>query len=243
MQAFLAIWSDIDEDGADQWYRWHTEEHMPERVAIPGFLAGRRYERIDEDLGHDVPRDRRLQHCFMMYEGERLSVFNSDAYIERLNHPTAWTRKVSPSFTNFSRGACQLGFSAGEGYGGAVLLLRFDADAAAEELSDMTLDGLADFLTTLPGRSSITAVHFGICRPEITDVETSEKRARQATGEAAFRSVLMIEACDLQQLVTDTSAIMSSLTATGLPIDGARYGFFRISYLLTRGPTQQPNQH
>ena len=126
MHAFLAIWSDITDDWANEWYRWHTEEHMPERVAIPGFLAGRRYERIDSGPGQDIPPDRRPQHCYMMYEGEAVTAFNSDAYIERLNNPTPWTRKVAPGFANFARGACQLKFSAGDGYGGLLLLLRFE---------------------------------------------------------------------------------------------------------------------
>lgn len=243
MQAFLAIWSDIDGARTDEWYRWHTEEHMPERVAIPGFLAGRRYERIDRGIGHVVPEDRRLQHCFMMYEGEHLAVFNSDAYLERLNNPTPWTRKVAPSFTNFCRGACRLQLSAGDGYGGVVLILRFDEDAGTEALSAVTLDGLAQLVATLPGRPGITAARFGRCRPEITDVQTSEKMARQATGEAIFQSVLMIEAFDLSQLVMHTPAILANLEAIGLPVGKAKYGFFGITYLLTQRSTEPLNQH
>lgn len=245
MHAFLAIWSDITEDWANEWYRWHTDEHMPERVAIPGFLAGRRYERVDQPLAHEVPADRRLQHCFMMYEGEKLTTFNSDAYIERLNNPTAWTRKVAPGFANFARGACQLKFSAGDGYGGVMLLLRFDsgAGAGADDLSAATLDSLDHFVSTLPGLPGITAAHFGLCRPEITDVETNEKKARAATGEARFDSVMMIEACDLAQLAGHTAAILGNLKSIGLPADHARYGFFDLSYLLTKRTTEEPNRH
>ena len=242
MHAFLAIWSDIAPDWAGEWYRWHTDEHMPERVGIPGFLAGRRYERIDDGPGREIPEDRRLQHCYMMYEGEKLTTFNSDAYLERLNNPTAWTREVAPGFKNFSRGACQLKSSAGDGYGGVVLLLRFEEGAGADDLSAATLESLDHFVATLPGLAGVTAAHFGLCRPEITDVETTEKKARGATGEKKFQSVLMIEACDMNQLVMHAPAIMANLKAIGLPADGACYGFYELTYLLTKRTTEQSNQ-
>ena len=41
--AFLAIWHDIEEHGELEYDDWHTREHMPERVGIPGFEAGRRW--------------------------------------------------------------------------------------------------------------------------------------------------------------------------------------------------------
>ena len=37
-KAFLAIWHDLLDDGKRDWEKWHTYEHMPERLRIPGFL-------------------------------------------------------------------------------------------------------------------------------------------------------------------------------------------------------------
>jgi hypothetical protein len=34
--AFLAIWHDIAAEGEPEYNLWHTREHMPERVGIPG---------------------------------------------------------------------------------------------------------------------------------------------------------------------------------------------------------------
>ena len=39
----IAIWNDITDEGRANFYEWHDREHIPERVAIPGFLRGRRY--------------------------------------------------------------------------------------------------------------------------------------------------------------------------------------------------------
>ena len=46
----VAIWHDIAPEGREDFYAWHGEEHMPERVGIPGFLRGRRYVAIEAGL-------------------------------------------------------------------------------------------------------------------------------------------------------------------------------------------------
>jgi len=243
MRAFMAIWSNVRPDMAREWYRWHTEEHMPERVAIPGFLAGRRYDLTAENLAPEAPAHRRLQHCFMMYEGERLKTFNSDAYLDRLNHPTHWTREMAPGFDNFSRGACELTTTSGDGYGGSLLAWRFEVGAGEDDLSAATLEALDHFVTTLPGLEGVTAAHFGFCRPEITDVDTAEKQARAGQAEQLFQSVLLIEAYDVKLLVRHFSAIEANLSALGMPANDARYGFYEMSHLLTERTTEEPNRH
>lgn len=241
MHAFLAIWADIRPDMASEWYRWHTEEHMPERVAIPGFLAGRRYDFFDERIAPRATDARQMQHCFMMYEGERLTTFNSDDYIERLNNPTHWTREVAPGFQNFSRGACQLSTTSGDGYGGCALVMRFEDGGEKADLSAATLEALDHFVTTLPGLEGVTAAHFGFCRPEITDVETTEKQAREGP-EQLFQSVLIVEGYDIGLLVRHFGAIEANLDALGMPASGARYGFYALNHLLTERTTEEPNR-
>lgn len=48
--AFLAIWNDIAPDAEAEFNRWHTTEHMPERLWTPGISIGRRY--VDPDASH-----------------------------------------------------------------------------------------------------------------------------------------------------------------------------------------------
>lgn len=243
MHAFMAIWSNVRPDMASEWYRWHTEEHMPERVGIPGFLAGRRYDLVDTNLAPAAPETRRLQHCYMMYEGERLTTFNSDAYLERLNNPTPWTREMAPGFQNFSRGACDLTTTSGDGYGGFALLMRFEDGARQRDLSAATLEAIDHFVTTLPGLEGITAAHFGFCRPEITNVDTAEKQTRAGVDEQLFQSVLLVEGYDAALLANHFAAIEANLDALGMPAKSARYGFYALSHLLTERTTEEPNRH
>lgn len=93
-QAFLAIWHDLLDEGKTDWEKWHTYEHIPERVGISRFLAGRRY------MNYNDPE----QCCFTMYEGNDLSVFKSTPYLKRLNNPTPWTKISALTFKNFTRG-------------------------------------------------------------------------------------------------------------------------------------------
>ena len=43
----LLVMMDIDPEHEDDFNRWYDEEHVPERMAIPGFLTGRRYRAIE----------------------------------------------------------------------------------------------------------------------------------------------------------------------------------------------------
>lgn len=63
---------------------WHTQEHLPERLSIPGFVRGTRWVALAGQ-----PR------YFVMYEVEQLATLTSAAYLERLNHPSPWTARRS----------------------------------------------------------------------------------------------------------------------------------------------------
>jgi hypothetical protein len=91
----VAIWNGITDEARDEFYRWHEAEHMPERLAIPGFMRGRRYRAVDGGL-----------EFFTRYDVENPGILTSDAYLARLNAPTEWTLRVLPHFQNTSRALC-----------------------------------------------------------------------------------------------------------------------------------------
>jgi hypothetical protein len=66
-RAFNAMWSSLSEGYAHELDRWHTIEHMPERLAVPGFLRGRRY--IDATASD--------QSMFILYEVAHIETFRS----------------------------------------------------------------------------------------------------------------------------------------------------------------------
>lgn len=96
-QGVLAIWHDIRDGRAADFEFWYQNEHFPERLAVPGFRIGRRYEAVS-----GAPR------YFCYYLTDTPDVLNSAAYIERLNHPTPLTRAMmSDVFLNMNRTVCR----------------------------------------------------------------------------------------------------------------------------------------
>jgi len=45
--AAVTIWCDVAPEVKDEYDDWHVHEHMPERLAIPGFQRGSRWVLVD----------------------------------------------------------------------------------------------------------------------------------------------------------------------------------------------------
>ena len=108
--AFLALWNDIARDREAEYDRWHTREHVPERVGVPGFRGARRY----------VNRARSAHRYFTLYEIDDLAVLDGAAYAALLREPTPWSQSMRPEFANVLRAPCTIVASEGEGIGGAL---------------------------------------------------------------------------------------------------------------------------
>jgi hypothetical protein len=179
--AFLAMWHDIAEGADGEYVEWHTREHMPERLSIPGFTNGKRLQ------APGAPR-----HVFgTIYAGESLETFRSPAYLERLNNPTPWTAAVAPSFRNFLRVACERIATAGHGDGGSMATIRLDlsGDDAEGQLRAKARP-LAESILALRG---VSCVHIGISRNEVSSVRTRETELRKEMNESGFDVVILIE--------------------------------------------------
>ncbi|MCC7113822.1 MAG: hypothetical protein IT520_05495 [Burkholderiales bacterium] len=103
---------------------WHTREHLPERLSIPGFIRGTRWTR---DTGS--PR-----YC-VIYDVADPGVLESPAYRERLDHPTPWTARMMTSYVGMRRTLCEVVAAAGEGIGAASLVVPHAA--AAGRMDDL----------------------------------------------------------------------------------------------------------
>jgi hypothetical protein len=78
----LLVMMDVDPEHEDEFNRWYDEEHFPERVACPGFVAGRRFRAIEGG-----PR------YLAYYELESPQVLEGEAY-RRIYPPSEWTLRV-----------------------------------------------------------------------------------------------------------------------------------------------------
>ncbi len=81
----LMVWTDIPGDKEGEFNRWYNEEHLKERLAVPGFLSGARYEAVKGGPKH-----------LAVYELESLAVLESAPYKKVQANPTPWTKRCSP---------------------------------------------------------------------------------------------------------------------------------------------------
>jgi hypothetical protein len=124
---FLALWNDLAQGRDAEYEAWHTREHVPERVAAPGFRSGRRY----------VAPAHPAHRWFTLYEVASLDCFETAAYRDLLENPTPWSAAMRPEFRNFLRVPCVLRGSAGFGFGGALAVLRLPEEVTASELATL----------------------------------------------------------------------------------------------------------
>ncbi len=215
--AFLAIWHDIVPGAEAEFERWHTGEHMPERLSLPGFARGRR--------GY-ASRGAR-QRYVTLYESARLSTFDSAPYRERLDHPTPWTVRVLPSFHDFARVACETVGAAGTGVGGATATLRLALDDGARESLRALGPATAARLVELDGVSSVL---IGLVRPDVTIGPTSETGLRPSVDRDPVDAVVVVDGIGERQLEAALPAVRDVVEGVGGTVRAA--DVYALSFLL-----------
>jgi len=163
-RAVIAIWNDVVPEGLAAFHAWHVREHLAERVAIAGFLRGRRYAADDAATS---PR------FFTLYDVETMAVLTGADYTARLDAPTPATMANIPNFRATVRALAHVVARRSEGCGGAVATLRIEAG----EDAGPALAGLVDAAMALPRMVAAT-----LCRTDdaASGIVTREKQGRTA---------------------------------------------------------------
>jgi hypothetical protein len=213
--AFLALWNDIEPARDGEYNLWHTREHVPERLSVPGVLSGRRY----------VGRDAAVHRYFTLYELDSLAVLASQPYKALVDGPTPWSRSMRPSFRNFLRYPCTTALSLGRGTGGALATLRFGEasppPAAIERLFDI---------------EAVTGLHLGVA-------DLSQPFPLQtAPAEQDPRHVLIVEATDRQRLEEAMPAIAATIGSAAALVYDLAYAITREELAGPAAPFTPPNR-
>lgn len=122
----LAIWNDCRAGREAEFDAWFQGEHLLERLAVPGFLFGRRHQGISGKSGY-----------FNFYLVESPDVLTSKPYLERLDNPTPMTRKImSEVFLNMNRTVCRRALRRGAFRGAFAATARFNETPDASRLTE-----------------------------------------------------------------------------------------------------------
>ena len=201
--AFLIMWHDIAPEGEDDYHHWHTKQHMVERVSHPGFRRSRR------GVNWDIDR----QRYFTLYEGNELATFTSEDYLASLNAPMQWTNEVAPHFRNFLRCACQVGYSAGTGVGGALTSIRGQLPEGCDEVA--FLNALEPGLDRLIDQPKVGGLHVAFARRSFSDLETRETELRPVMRESEFDFVIILESYGLREIAAISPELVSLIEQCG----------------------------
>lgn len=207
---------DIADEAIAEHDDWHTHEHFPERLSVPGFLRGTRWIAL-----HGSPR------YLVLYEVRQPDTLTSGPYLERLNHPTPWTSKMMPSYRGMTRGLCSVLGSHGYGMGHACLLVRFKPSPGAEASLGERLNG--KLLPGLAARPGVCSVH--LLKGAIAAPMTNEQRIRGA--DAGVDWALLATGYGQGEV---SALAQGELSAAALEKHGATgvvTGLYRSDYALT----------
>jgi hypothetical protein len=197
----LVIWHDPAPEIESDYNEWHSKEHMYERVGVPGFRRGQRGVALS-----GAPR------YFNLYEVDEVATLTSPAYLERLNDPTSWTRRVVPHVHNNSRTLCRVTASLGAGVPAFwTMILLAPAAGQEEALRGWLAEKALPQLTARPGMLS---AHLLEGERSASGTDTVEKRLRGG-GTEFVDWVILVGGYDTEALAAVRADVLTEATLAG----------------------------
>jgi hypothetical protein len=217
-KAAVAMWWNIRSDQRSEFGDWHSHEHFPERMSIPGFCRGSRWTSTLD-----------AEEFFVLYELEQYETLSSKGYLDRLNAPTPWSTKMMPHHLNMVRSQCRVEASFGGGVATSLATVRLSPQAGkAEALKKILVEGLRELVS----RPGLTGGHLLITDTPKTGSLTTEQQIRGEDGEADW--IVLLSGYDRDVLRDVLSNSYSSLL---LHFAGAKekstVGCYTLSFTMT----------
>jgi hypothetical protein len=204
----LAIWNDVRAGDEAEFEAWFQGEHLLERLAVPGFLYGRRHQALSGSSAF-----------FNFYVVESPAVLLSKPYLERLDNPTPMTKTImSGIFINMSRTLCRRTLRRGGFRGAYAVTVRFN-----EAPDDRALAAL---VAKLVGDPAIAAGEIWTATDPAGQPVSMEEKLRG--GDKKIAGCLMIDT--LRQAEAERLGARFETE-----FSGAEVGVFRVLCQLGRG--------
>ena len=84
---------DVPADIEEFFHHWYRTEHIPERLAVPGFVGARRYRTVRGPAGFVT-----------LYELESVAALEHPDYVKLSKSPSGGTKRVTSRWSNVTRG-------------------------------------------------------------------------------------------------------------------------------------------
>lgn len=174
-KAALAMWWGMAPARRSEFEHWHTHEHFPERLAIPGFRRATRWTSATGNEG-----------VFVMYELDDYDVLASPAYLTRLNAPTPWSARLMPDHRNMVRSQCRVLESRGINTARNALTIRLSPAPGRDEPLRAAIRRLAGIVPYQPGCAGLH-----LLRHETPSIAVTEEEKIRGNADRTANWVLV----------------------------------------------------
>ena len=214
------MWWNMAADMRAEFEHWHSHEHFPERLALPGFLRASRWSAADGGEGF-----------FILYELQEHAALSSPEYLARLNAPTQWSTRLMPHHRNMVRSQARVLESRGACISRHALTIRL---SPREGESQRLQEALHALIQELPLRAGLAGAH--LLRTDTPAIAPTTEQKIRGNADRSADWVFVVCGYDLAVLkqLGDEALASSALEAIGAA-PGAVAGWYSLSLSATCG--------
>lgn len=122
LPGILFVWTSADPEHELDFNRWYDREHVEERVRIPGFVSGTRYQSV-----------RGPRKYLGLYRTTSLNAFQTPDYFKAFGQQTPWSLTNLERMRDPMRRVCAIEAEAGAGTGAWLAVLRLGTKAIGQD--------------------------------------------------------------------------------------------------------------
>jgi len=217
-KAAVAMWWSIRPEQRAEFGDWHSHEHFPERMSIPGFRRGSRWSSTTDAEGF-----------FVLYELEQYEVLTSKGYLDRLNAPTPWSTRMMPHHLGMVRSQCRIVASFGGGVATSLATIRLSPETGRDAELQTQVSQMLGALAQKPG---LTGAHLLQTDTPRTSAPTTEQRIRGKDAAADWIVLLSGYDADVVEAAIAGPLSPSLLQAAGAG-EAPTVGRYRLAFTMT----------
>jgi hypothetical protein len=219
-ESALAMWWDMAAPMRAEFEHWHSHEHFPERLALPGFLRASRWAAADGGEGF-----------FILYELQEHAALSSPEYLARLNAPTPWSTRLMPHHRNMVRSQARVLHSHGAGVARHALTLRLSPREGETQRLQAALRALVE---SVPLRAGFGGAHVLRTDTPALAPTTEQKIRGNADRSADWIFIVCAYEREALQALADEALAPAALASLGASPDAAA-NVYSLSLSMTRG--------
>lgn len=219
-ESALAMWWDMAPDMRAEFEHWHTHEHFPERLALPGFQRATRWAAVDGREGF-----------FILYELQTHAALSSPEYLARLNAPTPWSTRLMPHHRHMVRSQTRVLHSHGAGVARHAMTLRLSPREGEAPRLQAALHAL---IQAWPQRRGLAGAH--LLRTDTPAIGPTTEQKIRGYADRSADWVLVVCGYELEALRGLREAELKAAALGGMGADGEPVvGLYGLSMSMARG--------